>query len=307
LLGNVGLSARKLRLNTHMRTILTIISFLFCYSIWAQSTWSSDQTNTNIIHKSNQENKEYAKSHSLALCTVIELKKGKEKKQSPYRITKYDSLGNIQYNTSYRYKNKKKFNKDTFIYDNNGRQVKIETFNSYYDTPRISNLEYDTIGQVIKYNNTRYSYLNNGNIDTIHYNKNNYRKFYYDKNYNIMFVLNQYGDTTEKYSYNSKNDLIALHTSSFKYTYIVDSLGNRLQSTVYNNMVPDNKQTEVTTYKYNEKGLMIEQKIIRFKNVKYQKLIYEYNDNGLLSKIIRYKSEDEIDSILLYSYEYYKN
>ena len=202
----------------------------------------------------------------------------------------------------------------------------------------IESNSYDIDGNLYSQCIFKYDNIGNNNEMNIYININSVlslqeKEFYkYDQNiYNsdglkerAIFKYDQKGNVIERNSYNSDGNLI------FKFTYKYDDIGNQIEENHYspdgsltdksiyiyddkNNKIELNNYADVNsgitykvTYKYNEKGNLIEENTIYTDNTfsfLNRKETYKYDDRGSVIEQTSYKEDGSVTSDT-YKYEY---
>lgn len=225
---------------------------------------------------------------------------------------------------SYSFENEKKYVLETkkFDFDSMGKVVKVN-FDSPGNFDKIA-YTYDSKGREIE----EKMYNNNKVVRSYKYEYNNSGKKIFSKSINNADDV----DMEINYTYDEKGNLLQEESLSgnrkfgFKYTY--DKSSRKTEMVYYN----PTKLEKKFYYKYDDKGLLIEEKGFLYwagsqkpkyndysrksfyynenkemtrmdyyiSDVLFEKYLYSYNDKGLLAKWERYSMNDK----LLYSMEY---
>ncbi len=150
---------------------------------------------------------------------------------------------------------------------NDGRLFTYYTYDA--DGRLISEIEYEYLSDTDISEKTEYKYDDNGNLVEKIYANND---IYVGGTWVFTYVYDEKGQLIKETEYREKED----RTINYEYTYYDDG---KLQSvsTVYGN----DGEVRTTTYEYDDHG-----NVILKKNADYSdEFSYEYNKNGLLTKV----------------------
>lgn len=192
---------------------------------------------------------------------------------------------------------------EDYAYENGVLKEKTETKTSIkrnvysFSNSKLLNINvYNENGLLEKYD---YKYSNSDSkADTLHY-----YWMYFDK------------PTTHVYSYDSNSNMIkdSINYYSIPYgvlTWEYDSHNNMTKETYYSSENDKTTVQEIRKYSYNSDGKITQYIFSSWYTIYFQKYIYEYLDNGLISQILVYESTSGIDGnyeqkgILKYDYNY---
>lgn len=287
-----------------MRFIISIIVFLITFSSSGQNIEIAGMVDTISEFEILRENQEFRKQFNIKQKNTYHLSRLRLV-SSMTGSAVYDSGGKIQ--TSFHRDIGK--HKCTYVYDDAGRMIKEICNKIKFFPPDTITYKYNSKGQVIEYKTAnllfKYTYLDNGKTDTRVEGKK-HLKYIYDNSDRLIFIIFNEKDTIQIFIYDENNRLIEKDQIGYKFWFLYDSSGNKIQSLFY---YPDDELYEECYYRYNEKGRLIEKKCFNNLSKKLKNSCWysmEYNSDGLDSKRISYRKNGRIKEVWIYKYEKYK-